>query len=648
MELIIFLWGVKMGNEYLVIINGDIERSISFDDSDDLYVYHEKTYDVSRFKFHKFLTELPVDVDVFKKINDDFIVVDISEKTAAIAHSNKNNILGRSFNDIFPVYSRFGFTDLFDEVHKNDSVIEFKTLFFENGKIFKVFKHKIFQDNGYIFNSILDITNQEYIMQLGDKLFASDLIGVYETNEKGDIVRCNNKLCDIIGYSPEEFKKYKMDSLIKEYENDDSSIISYEDCVNKFLEKEILVCHATIKVLTKEGKYKWLRINSTCIYFVDNMIIQTIVLDITENKFKELSIHDFQRDITILEKFTKTTILSLTSDGLEYTPQLLEIIELDEEENHHLDLLKLIVDEDRGELIRLLNNISEENSHFEYLGRIKTYKGNIKYLSIYFKHIYDSKTVSKDIQIVNYGGIDFKRASNFIRTIVFIQDVTDREIKEKYLEELTEQLSNKNFEKEVLLKEIHHRVKNNLQLLLSFLNLEEHFNKDNPQEIIENIKARIQNISFAHEKTYLSNDLITINLKDFAEEEIINLLRLYDEEENIKYDVEIQEDILLPMDFVTTLSLMGNEILTNSIKYAFPEDQKDKHIFLHAYMDDKNHLIIICGDNGRGFSKSMDIYSSPSLGLTIINNLTNQLDGKVKPYDCEGVGYYFEFDLNNI
>ena len=218
--------------------------------------------------------------------------------------------------------------------------------------------------------------------------------------------------------------------------------------------------------------------------------------------------------------------------------------------------------------------------------------------------------------------------------------------KELELKKFANELNIKNSEKEVLLKEIHHRVKNNLQLILSFLNLEQRFHRDSPDDIIMAVKSRIQSMAFVHEKTYNSPDLVNINVEDFTKDEFQNLIDLHNAHE-INTIMDIDSNLEFSMEALTTLSLIANELFTNTLKYAFDEDQEYKEIFLSISETD-GIVTIISKDNGKGLPEGMDIYDSPSLGLTIINQLTKQLDGSFKLLECDGAGYMFEFPLSTL
>ena len=123
----------------------------------------------------------------------------------------------------------------------------------------------------------------------------------------------------------------------------------------------------------------------------------------------------------------------------------------------------------------------------------------------------------------------------------------------------------------MLLKEVHHRVKNNLQVILSFLNLDLYYNKDNPNDTIYNTRDRIQSMALMYETTYTSEKVDVTNLNDFIEELSHRLIQVYSGG-NIKLNLDIIDEEI-SIDIIIPLGLIINELLLNSIKYAFPSNQ---------------------------------------------------------------------------
>jgi two-component sensor histidine kinase len=190
-------------------------------------------------------------------------------------------------------------------------------------------------------------------------------------------------------------------------------------------------------------------------------------------------------------------------------------------------------------------------------------------------------------------------------------------------------------EKVVLLKEIHHRVKNNLQIISSLLNLQSAYIGDNEvKEIFIESQNRVKSMALIHEKLYLSGNLSEINFSEYLRELITNLLNSYRNKLS-SIDLEIKIDNLeLNVDFSVNLGLVINELVTNTLKHAFPDGNgsggtKSK-LYVLLNVIDKSKFKIILKDNGCGFPETLDFRNTQSLGMQLVVSLVDQLKGKIE------------------
>ncbi len=202
-------------------------------------------------------------------------------------------------------------------------------------------------------------------------------------------------------------------------------------------------------------------------------------------------------------------------------------------------------------------------------------------------------------------------------------------------------------EKETLLKEIHHRVKNNLTVISSLLNLQSQYIKDKDDLIMfKESQSRAKSMALIHQKIYSSTDLKRINFGDYITTLSNDIFHSYVQDSNIvKLNLDV-EDIMLDTDMAIPLGLILNELLTNSLKYAFPPDTEDKGNIYVSLHRNKNCYSLHVADDGVGFSEDIDLMSTDSLGLQLITTLTNQIDGNI--YLDQSNGTSFKIDFNEI
>ena len=194
-------------------------------------------------------------------------------------------------------------------------------------------------------------------------------------------------------------------------------------------------------------------------------------------------------------------------------------------------------------------------------------------------------------------------------------------------------------EKELLLREIHHRVKNNLQIIASLLNLQSRYITDpNVLESIKDSQSRVRAMALAHERIYRSHNLSDINIKDYLKYLTKQILQFYNiPQHQIGISVTM-DDIMTDIDTVIPLGLILNELVSNSLKHAFPDGRKGT-ISLDGTPQDANKLRIVYHDNGVGMPAGFDWKNTESLGLRLVNSLVDQLDGTIESSGGEGTTF---------
>ncbi|WP_321421592.1 PAS domain S-box protein [uncultured Methanobacterium sp.] len=191
-----------------------------------------------------------------------------------------------------------------------------------------------------------------------------------------------------------------------------------------------------------------------------------------------------------------------------------------------------------------------------------------------------------------------------------------------------EKLKNSLAEKETLLREIHHRVKNNMQIISSLLSMETQYVKEEETvNVLKESQNRIRSMAMVHEKLYQSQDLTNINIHDYILSLVSNLFYSYHIQKDQITLVTDVDDIKLNLETAMPCGLIICELVSNSLKYAFPEKQKGKVEIIVKLSEDTIHLTIC--DDGIGLPNK-DYLNEETLGLQLVQNLTNQLDGTIK------------------
>jgi two-component sensor histidine kinase len=192
-----------------------------------------------------------------------------------------------------------------------------------------------------------------------------------------------------------------------------------------------------------------------------------------------------------------------------------------------------------------------------------------------------------------------------------------------------EQIKTSLREKEILLQEIHHRVKNNLQVISSLLYLQSTSIEDQQSlEILQDSQNRVRTMALVHERLYQSEDLAKISLAEYIRNLANNLFQSYDIHPGaIKLKVNVGE-VHLGIDTAIPCGLIVNELVSNCLKHAFP-DGRAGEIRIEFWADGDGRYNLIVSDDGVGFPQDIDFRTTSSLGLQLVNNLTTQLRGTI-------------------
>jgi len=222
-----------------------------------------------------------------------------------------------------------------------------------------------------------------------------------------------------------------------------------------------------------------------------------------------------------------------------------------------------------------------------------------------------------------------------IRMIGAMLDITERKRAE---EEIQKQL----VEKEILLREVHHRIKNNIASLESLLSLQIRSNINDVKSALQDALTRIQSMRILYDKLLIGKDFQEVSSKNYIESLIDAIVVVFTESEKITFEKRIT-DFSLNSKIIVPLGIIINELLTNIFKYAFTEMV---HCQISINLDKtENHVTLTIQDNGKGIDERVDFTKSPGFGLTIVKILTEQLKGVYSIENDNGTRSVLKFEI---
>ncbi len=241
----------------------------------------------------------------------------------------------------------------------------------------------------------------------------------------------------------------------------------------------------------------------------------------------------------------------------------------------------------------------------------------IKWLNAFINPIYDNEGNIAEISIVAH-------------------DVTN---KKQYEKEITDSLK----EKEILLKEIHHRVKNNLQVISSILSLQcSYISDEGTLEVLQESRNRIRSMAIIHENLYQTTNFSSIDFAGYIKNLVTNLRALYyNKHTQVVINYELDEVDLI-LDQAVPCGLIMNELITNALKYAVEPDRLT--IITISVKVEGNTIFIRVSDNGKGMPEGMIIENNDSLGLQLVQTLVEQLDGHLEYNSESGTHFLIKFE----
>ena len=425
----------------------------------------------------------------------------------------------------------------------------------------------------------------------------------------------NKRLAEIVGYSFEEAENKPFTDYIHPEE-----LPRVAEMYKKRMAGEDVPSTYETMLKHREGHTLYVELNVGIINYQGYPAEFVIIHDITQRKQAEEALRVSEQMFRNFVETSVDLVFRLSNTGyIQYvSPRVEELYGYNAAEltGKHLSLTTPIAEVPKA--IDAINRIMTGESIKNFELNQKDRSGKMIPTEI------NACPVVKDGKIVGLQGI--------------MRDITERKQRD-------EQIKASLREKEVLLKEIHHRVKNNLQTIVSLLNLQAGYIKDKQAlEVFKNSQERVHAMALIHEKLYQSGDLSNIDFREYILSLVSNLFDSYSlipgrVQEKIKV-----ENVSLGIETAIPLGLIINELVSNSLKHAFPHKAKGElQVILEKSNQNEYDYILIIKDNGVGFPGGVDFRAAKSLGLILVSTLVKQLHGVIDLDREKGTAFNIKF-----
>lgn len=483
----------------------------------ELFNYVEPIYEPPKIPFKRVLKNLPCDMDIFipYRGGEDFIIQTLGISALERGNIREEDVEGRLLSECSPGYSEI-LHETLNEVYQTQETKKLRFLYYQGDKLARLSNVKVVYDmEKVILISELKYTIEKQYDDLeGFEIYDENKSSLIEYfSQTGSYYKINDKyswtqgVYNIINRSRKENDEY-YNIIFELVIPEDRPLI---EKIQKKLDIGRTNYESIIRIKTPDGIVKFLEIKFYSKFDENGDLISrySLIKDITKSSDKKITRPvDF-----LLNGFKNSKKLALLIDPLnqkqfEFSEGFYDIIEEDEATySNQKAIIENIVEPEVIESFRkiLRREISELEETFTY--NVKGDSNNQKICEIY-------------IEVFEFGQEE--------HSIGFLTDITEDYIKQQELQEANEH-------QKVLIKEVHHRVKNNLQILNSFLNLEKRAYKNQPNIIIDHMQSRLSSLALLHEKTYNTSDFKNINLKEYIDDQDMKLKNLIGLRDGIEF-----------------------------------------------------------------------------------------------------------------
>lgn len=602
--------------------NSDIEEIEIHDiNTKDIYKPSPNILDIHQPKHRKLLKAIPSDIHILLPIREgnDFIVMRLGWTTLQKTNLDSNDVEGRMYSNVLPFHYNL-LKDYCKKAVTTKKTIKLRLYYYRNNRIQSIVHTTILEDNGKLYivedYSSEKEKNKPRIKEDKDSR-KLELIEYF--SQTGSYYKYKNKytwtsgIYNIINRTPE---------IDDQYYNIVFNLVVDEDQhkVEKLLNNlgpESPHIEEIIKIKTKTGNIKYLDSHVYVKFDENNEIISKTGF------FKDISHELTEKNRSmdyLINGFIKNSKLALLIEPFNskysFSEGFYEILELDKQHDYKNNWKHIIENIEEKEIVQKINGI--QHGKINKLNETFTYYPN------------RSKENKKIIEL----SLESFYINNEIHHLGFLIDITKDIEKREHIKIIEKQ--------KIIIKEVHHRIKNNLQILNSFINLEKREYSKEPELIIEHMQSRLNSLSILHAQTCESLDFENLNVNEAITQQEKTLNNLLSSHNDINFITYIDSELWMPISLITPILLIINELTTNSVKHAFNDNTKNKQIYKHMKLIDGETCEFVFKDNGIGLKDT----KMQNLGSVIIKSLIKQINGTLELTVNNGTQFKIKFPIN--
>lgn len=449
------------------------------------------------------------------------------------------------------------------------------------------------------------------------KLLTNNMADVIsQIDSEGKFIYASPSIKSVLGYDPKDVMGKNLWDLLHP-----EDIEKVRSCIKKAID-ECESQSARYRFKDKDGRYIWVETKGSPLFDDEKSFLGLVcsTRDISLQKKAEDALAESERKYRSLIESARDPILTLDKSGV------FEMINTAGVKLSHHNREEII-----GKSISEI--FPEKYEQFKQILDDVISKGEGRDLELSLPHDDNEIWLSLSIQPL----IDSEGSINRVQVIA--KDITEIKKIQSALEDTLE-------EKDILMKEIYHRVKNNLMVISSLLNLQSRYIQDEEaKEIFRESQSRAHSMAIIHERLYRSSDMKHLNFGEYINTLASDLYHTYVDSSRIKLELDV-EDLKMDINTAIPLGLIVNELISNSMKHGFPNKREGKIKITFLKKDD--HYLLEVKDDGIGFPEELDFRKTPSLGLQLVNSLTQQIDGDIELIKSPGTTFRIVFKEKEI